>query len=288
MERNSTCPCAACANMSELDLKLLVHVGEYVEHELGGHRELSGSDVIAVHRLLKNHVVQETGITAYALFTEDSIAAIGDISHFTDAPHYRFEDAELGSISARVLDMAPKWQRRRDQSSVMLGPETKLFIPEITRTIEATPDVVWYFLLDPEQRPRWFVDVEKLDRGGTGGGRLTSGAVDHCAHGNGQISTNIFVDVRPHRYVTYDVILPMNCHARISILLAQQEAATAVVVRAARATGPGLIRTGLLRLISRLFVARKFSKAWRQSLENLAELVEREALPQAGQRAKKA
>ena len=46
--------------------------------------ELLGSDVILVHRLLKNDVIESTGIEAYALFTQRcvdvmdvDVAAIG-------------------------------------------------------------------------------------------------------------------------------------------------------------------------------------------------------------------
>lgn len=50
------CSCASCVGMSNLKLKVLAHYGTALTYEIGGHLELSGVDVIILHRLLKNHV----------------------------------------------------------------------------------------------------------------------------------------------------------------------------------------------------------------------------------------
>jgi hypothetical protein len=50
------CSCASCAGMGKLKLKVLAHYGTALTYEIGGHQELSGVDVIILHRLLKNHV----------------------------------------------------------------------------------------------------------------------------------------------------------------------------------------------------------------------------------------
>src|SRR5919109_3033392 len=67
---NTTCTCRACQNISRLDLKMVVHYGEYVLQKLGDREELLGADVIVPHRMLKNDVIEQTGIKAYALFSE--------------------------------------------------------------------------------------------------------------------------------------------------------------------------------------------------------------------------
>lgn len=279
MERNTTCPCAACANMPELDLKLVVHFGTYIEHDLGGHRELSGPDVILAHRLLKNSVREETGIAAYALFTEAAIAEIGLEAPFANAPHYALQDQDLGTIKTRVHDLSPGWRRHQEQSRVIVGPDAKLFVPEINHAFEAPPDVMWHYLLDPLQRPRWFVDVVKLDREKTESGRLAAGAHDHCAHGGGQVSVNIFVDVLPHHHATYDIVLPMGGTARVSMILQSRGAGTDLTIRSAQATAPDAIRATWLRLISKTFFAKKVAEDWRRSLENLDALVAAEVPP---------
>ena len=73
VRRHTTCTCRACQNIPMLDLKFIVHHGDYVIQDIGGTREMAGSDVNLVHRLLKNHVNEATGWRAYALFTRQSL-----------------------------------------------------------------------------------------------------------------------------------------------------------------------------------------------------------------------
>src|SRR5215207_10327419 len=70
MQFNTTCPCRACRNIHKLDLKLCVHYGEYLVQKLGDREELLGADVIVPHRMLKNHVIEQTNIKSYALFSD--------------------------------------------------------------------------------------------------------------------------------------------------------------------------------------------------------------------------
>lgn len=65
----SICRCGACANVGALRVKLVVHSGEAILHDIGRFTELSGIDVIAVHRLLKNSVVGND----YVLLTESAL-----------------------------------------------------------------------------------------------------------------------------------------------------------------------------------------------------------------------
>jgi class 3 adenylate cyclase len=52
----TTCTCSACAHVQALKLKVIVHSGEALFHQLLQFEELAGVDVIIVHRLLKNSV----------------------------------------------------------------------------------------------------------------------------------------------------------------------------------------------------------------------------------------
>ncbi len=53
---STPCPCAICRNADKLGLKIIVHAGEAVFHEVAGKSQVSGPDVILAHRLLKNSV----------------------------------------------------------------------------------------------------------------------------------------------------------------------------------------------------------------------------------------
>lgn len=67
------CVCNACTNLESLNLKVIAHSGEALFSKIGRFHELSGLDVILVHRLLKNSV-KEPG---YILLTEAAFNEIG-------------------------------------------------------------------------------------------------------------------------------------------------------------------------------------------------------------------
>src|SRR5438128_309021 len=50
----TSCECNACVRIPDLDLKFVVHYGSAMQQQMAGRQELVGSDVIVVHRLLKN------------------------------------------------------------------------------------------------------------------------------------------------------------------------------------------------------------------------------------------
>ncbi len=70
------CNCAACARVGELDVKFVVHHGNYVAQPIAGREELLGADVNLAHRLLKNHARDLVGPVAYALLTDGAVRAM--------------------------------------------------------------------------------------------------------------------------------------------------------------------------------------------------------------------
>lgn len=50
------CDCDACANIAQLSLTALLHVGEVTIRQWCQFTELAGEPLILIHRLLKNHV----------------------------------------------------------------------------------------------------------------------------------------------------------------------------------------------------------------------------------------
>jgi 2-polyprenyl-3-methyl-5-hydroxy-6-metoxy-1,4-benzoquinol methylase len=62
----SFCRCGACTNIEQLKLKVIVHSGRCAFYQIANLTELSGIDVIIVHRLLKNSL----DASEYVLLTE--------------------------------------------------------------------------------------------------------------------------------------------------------------------------------------------------------------------------
>src|SRR5262245_55313015 len=71
----TSCECNACVRIPDLNLKFVVHHGSVLRQKVAGRDELLGSDVIVVHRLLKNEVVERLQVPAYALFSQACIDA---------------------------------------------------------------------------------------------------------------------------------------------------------------------------------------------------------------------
>jgi hypothetical protein len=69
-----TCTCDACLSIGGLELKFVLHHGKYIVQSVAGHQELLGPDVTISHLLLKNHVADLIGRSAYALVTESAAA----------------------------------------------------------------------------------------------------------------------------------------------------------------------------------------------------------------------
>ena len=65
-----TCDCAACSSVEDLDLKFVVHYGDYIIQSVADRQELLGPHVTVAHLLMKNHVTDHIGRSPYALFTE--------------------------------------------------------------------------------------------------------------------------------------------------------------------------------------------------------------------------
>jgi len=66
LARGNLCPCGACMHIERLRLKAVVHSGSAVFDRIGRFDELSGPDVILVHRLLKNSIERDS----YILLTD--------------------------------------------------------------------------------------------------------------------------------------------------------------------------------------------------------------------------
>jgi hypothetical protein len=68
----TACACAVCRYADQLGLKIVVHLGEAVFHQLAGRSLVSGPDVILAHRLLKNSVPSRE----YLLLSQSAFAAM--------------------------------------------------------------------------------------------------------------------------------------------------------------------------------------------------------------------
>ncbi|MBI5880036.1 MAG: DUF2652 domain-containing protein [Chloroflexi bacterium] len=199
IRHSTTCTCNACRAIGTLDLKFITHHGDFAVQTVAGARELVGSDVNLAHRLLKNHVVEQTGWRAYALFTAPSLAHIG-LS--PDGLRQIAEEYEyLGTVDTFSLDLRALCDELRARRRVVVTAADALYT--YMAEFDAPPSRVWEWLNDPALRNLW---APGLTWGAQHrpGGRTAPGAVNHCAHGKGT-SVETLLDVRPFDYITSEM-----------------------------------------------------------------------------------
>jgi len=195
---NTTCTCRACKNMKKLDLKMVIHHGEYVIQKLGDHEELMGADVIVPHRMLKNNVIEKTGITCYALFSEAAAEAL-NLSEIASPLVPHIENYEhIGEVKMQVLDLHKAWEREQEKQRVFISPQSAFFTFEWD--IPYPVPVVWEFLSVP-RLALMYEPFDTYERDDSLGGRIRPGATFHCAHGDFKVMLKI-VDWKPFDYMT--------------------------------------------------------------------------------------
>jgi len=97
LTESNMCKCDACMHIEKLNLKIVVHSGSALFYKIDKFSELSGVDVIIVHKLLKNSVRSDR----YILVTESVL----DIIKFPQ--NIRFEKSredyeEIGKIGTYI------------------------------------------------------------------------------------------------------------------------------------------------------------------------------------------
>ena len=203
----SSCECNACILVPNLDLKLVAHVGRIVRQRVASRDELFGSDVIVVHRLLKNHVAESTGFAAYALYSEACIAAMSLADPAAAGLVEHRESFEgVGEIVGWVRDLQAAWDDELRRARIVVAPADAVRTYEVV--VAAPPAMAWEWATSPARRPRWQVGVEAVLPQDGPPGRRGTGTVNHCIHGKDMIVEEV-LDWQPYDHVSYRSLLPI-------------------------------------------------------------------------------
>jgi class 3 adenylate cyclase len=94
--------CVACALVTNLDLKMVLHEGPYVSQVVQRQTELLGSAVNVVHRMLKSGVADAVGHRHYLHVSDAAAERLG----LSDAGVAHLETYDVGAVQGRVLDLS--------------------------------------------------------------------------------------------------------------------------------------------------------------------------------------
>jgi len=149
MRRATTCTCSACALIGALDLKFIAHLGSFVLQQTPTGPKPIGPDVILVHRLLKNRVVETLGTRAYALLTDAFLERAGGTLG-VPAHAERYDD--LGEVRGRVVDLGHAVARHREARIFVGRGEADL---ELVTPLPVPRAVAWeyHIVLRSPRRP---------------------------------------------------------------------------------------------------------------------------------------
>jgi hypothetical protein len=192
---------------------------------MAGHTELIGNDVNVAFRVLKNHIKEETGIMAYAAYTEAAVDALGIHEFVDEMMEHTEEFPDIGEVKLYVEDLAPIWQRESKRRRVFVAPDDALFVTETE--IPADPPLVWDYFTKPEYR-MVMMDADSMKIDDKNSGRTDEGAVYVCAHGDALVPQPV-LDWRPFEYYTYELPMPAGLSVTITTRFIPIEGGTRVL-----------------------------------------------------------
>jgi hypothetical protein len=232
--RSSACECNACARIPGLGLKFVAHHGAVARQRMAGREELVGTDVVVVHRLLKNRVAEELAVRAYALYTDTLVGAMG----LADPPAagmlaYRETFESVGEVAGWVTDLGAAWEAEQRRVRTKVTADDALSV--ITIPTAVPREILWEWTTSPARRIRWTSGMTEVTED-LAAGRRGVGTVNHCVHGK-NVSIEEVVDWVPPEYETKRVTTGIKGVPRLVItteLIARGPGQTDLVYRVAR------------------------------------------------------
>jgi uncharacterized protein YndB with AHSA1/START domain len=219
-----------------------------------------------IHRLLKNTVVETTGLRAYVLYTEAAVQHLGLGGFAETLIHHNEAYEHLGEVGVFVQDLHPVWQARREAEVIKL-PAADVIL-SVDGVIDMAPELVWDYLAKPEFRSILMGSdrQEIIDRKD---GRIGPDSAFQCFHGN-RVVTQTILEWRPfERILTRDMPLP-KVFMLDEFCLEPVGESTRLIQRIGRPSGPAL-KVALVRVVLRL-EARK----GQQEIADFAEAIQKD------------
>lgn len=247
MVLNNTCQCKACANVSLLDLKFIIHYGEFAVQHIAEHHELVGRDVNLIHRLLKNRVQEALGFKAYMLCTESVIRKLGLTGIQTSMVRHTESYDDFGEVKVWVKDMHPIWKQSQAKTIVELAPDQIDVYFEIE--IEMPLEFVWDYLTRPDFRA-YLHGSDRQEVVNRTDGRIGPDSIYQCYHGDKAIPHTI-LEWQPFKRILTRELAPVPIKGTTYIAeyrLLPSRQGTTLRISFSNAKGPFLGRV-LMRLM---------------------------------------
>lgn len=277
----ANCPNDPALLAGALDLKLIVHYGEYAVHRLAEREELSGSSVIAVHRLAKNTVTRDTGHSGYAMLTSAAVNKMGLDEFFSELETRREDVEHIGAIDTYVYPLAPVWESRRRNVPRFVERSGPLLMDELMIDLAVPPCRAWELCTEPQYRSQWINGVKNITSGNLDHGRAGIGTVQYCDHGDGMVVPVEVSDWRPFDYISYEIKTPLGLKLDQTIEMQAIGSGTRLAIRIADPDVPGFL--GRWRNRGKVEKLRElFQELYADAEDTLKRLAKADSPPVAG------
>ena len=203
IKQANSCECQACSRMQSLDVKFVVHHGEFIRQKMSGREELAGRDVILVHRLLKNDVGKTFGRHAYALYSDACVRAMGIDAAAQGLVEHAEAIEHIGETKCWVSDLEQAWTLENEARRSVVERDNAFGVLETD--FPAPRAAVWDLITMPGNRPRWQGSDSVVEN--TVRGRRGAGTQNHCMDGKDAVIEDI-LDWRPNDHITLTTLLP--------------------------------------------------------------------------------
>jgi hypothetical protein len=217
MVLNNTCQCNACANVSSLDLKFVMHFGSFLAQRIGPYDELLGADVNLVHRLLKNTVTDQLGLRAYCLYTASAWNRLV-LQDVTTLVAHDEEVPDFGLVETYIQDLGDVY-RPGDEAGITLDDSEFKFVQEAE--FPMSPSVLWDYLSSPVFR-NILTGSQKQEITDLVGGRIGVGSTYQCYHGN-QVTPQRVIEWEPFTKIVTEDLLPKPLRGVALVIIYLQE-----------------------------------------------------------------
>ena len=235
IDRATQCDCNACVLIPRLDLKFVAHHGRFGRQHVGGGEELSGSDVILVHRLLKNRAVEAIGHHGYALYTDAVVTAMGVDPEALRMRRHGEEVEDMGPVEGWLQDLHERWSEERERRRVKVSRDEAANV--MTYDLPAPRALAWSYMTEPGMRATWDSAIKRVDEA-TPDGRRGTGTRNHCVHGKDVVLEEI-LDWRPFDYYTVELKLPMPLLKPVRMTFELEDTPEGTRVTQSATNGPG-------------------------------------------------
>ena len=210
IKQASSCECQACRRMQSLDVKFVVHHGEFIRQKMSGREELAGRDVILVHRLLKNDLGKRRAANAYALYSDACVRAMGIEAAAQGLLQHSEAIEHIGETKCWVSDLEQAWTQENETKRSVVARADAIGVLETN--FPAPRAAVWELITKPGNRTRWQGSDRVIENPVKG--RRGAGTQNHCMHGKDAVIEDI-LDWRPFDHITLTTLLPAPGAAKI-------------------------------------------------------------------------